>query len=50
VDNWYTFDDFDSVDIISNPAHQLYSVAVDQLQQVSKLDYITISPLVLSKL
>jgi hypothetical protein len=50
VDNWYTFDDFDSVDIISNPAHQLYSIAVDQLQQVSKLDYITISPSVLSKL
>ena len=50
VDNWYTFDNFDSVDVIGNPTHTLYSLAVDQLQQVQDLDYITVSPMVLSKL
>lgn len=44
VDNWYTFDNFDSVDVIGNQTHPLRSQALEQLKQVSKLKHITISP------
>jgi MoaA/NifB/PqqE/SkfB family radical SAM enzyme len=42
--NWYTFDDFNSQEVVDNTAHELHSVVVEQLRAVSTLSYILMAP------
>lgn len=44
VDNWYTFEDFNDIDVIGNTEHPLRPQALEQLNQIKTLNYITISP------
>ena len=45
LDDWKTFDDFGSQDVIGNLTHPLHHVAIEQLRAVEKLSYIWISPI-----
>lgn len=44
LDDWGTFDDFDSQEVIDNSDHELHPVAIKQLQSVSKKHNIWLSP------
>jgi molybdenum cofactor biosynthesis enzyme MoaA len=44
LDDWGTFDDFDSQEVIDNSDHQLHNIAIDQLKKVSKHKLIWLSP------
>jgi MoaA/NifB/PqqE/SkfB family radical SAM enzyme len=44
LDDWGTFDDFDSQDVIDNTNHHLHNTAIQQLTAVSKNKNIWLSP------
>jgi Radical SAM superfamily/Iron-sulfur cluster-binding domain len=43
LDNWNTFDDFNSVDVVDNPEHLLHNIALEQLSIVDKYDNICLN-------
>jgi len=44
LDDWGTFDDFDSHNVIDNPNHPLYTETIEQLREVNKMKHILLSP------
>jgi len=43
LDNWFTFDDFNSQNVVDNRAHPLRSTAIDQLRQIQDRPNIVLS-------
>lgn len=44
VENWYTFDNFEEQDVMTNPNHPKYQQAVEQLKIVSEMPHIRVGP------